>query len=198
MIKFIELSKEEPFEILKKKYHEALDSDQKAINALAISSFSTTAKEVDSRYVNLKYIIDNEFIFFTNYKSPKSKQFEEHHQVSALLLWDKIQTQIRIKANIYKVKEQLSDKHFATRSHKKNALAISSNQSNEVNSFQVVKNKFEHHLNNSDLTKRPNFWGGFAFRPYSFEFWTGNENRLNKRDRYIYDKEKWIHSILEP
>ena len=30
-------------------------------------------------------------------------------------------------------------------------------------------------------TARPDFWGGFSFVPYYFEFWQGHKNRLNKR-----------------
>ena len=52
--------------------------------------------EVDSRYVNLKYIKDSEWIFFSNYNSPKSIAFNAHNQVSAVIYWKSINLQIRI------------------------------------------------------------------------------------------------------
>ena len=46
--------------------------------------------------------------------------------------------------------------------------------------------------------KRPDFWGGYSFKPYYFEFWKGNENRLNKREVYNFIENKWQISFLQP
>ena len=54
MIEFKNLNKEEPYVLFKAKYDEALNADQKNIEAIAISSFDSEKKEVDSRYVKLK------------------------------------------------------------------------------------------------------------------------------------------------
>ena len=55
------------FSILKLKYDEALNNGQKLIEAISISSYNKEINEVESRFVNLKYIINDEFIFFSNY-----------------------------------------------------------------------------------------------------------------------------------
>ena len=47
-------------------------------------------------------------------------------------------------------------------------------------------------------TARPNFWGGYSFIPYYFEFWEGHESRLNKRDVYEMKSNEWEHGILQP
>ena len=64
MIQFNNLNKEKPYQLLKKKYDEAFDAGQKGIEAISISSFNKGIGEVDARYVNLKFILNNEFIFF--------------------------------------------------------------------------------------------------------------------------------------
>ena len=128
MIKFINLSKEKPYLEFKSKYDKALNLNQKHIEALSVSSYSTRLNEVNSRYVNLKLVHNKNFIFFSNYNSPKAKEFEEHHQISALLYWDTINTQIRLKANIKKTSIEYNKKYFMDRSLQKNALAISSRQ----------------------------------------------------------------------
>ena len=64
MIKFINLSDETPYQKFKEFYHEALNKNQSCIEAVAISSFNSEADEVDSRFVNLKYIAKDEWIFF--------------------------------------------------------------------------------------------------------------------------------------
>ena len=56
MIKFNNLNQEIPYLLLKSKYEEALNAGQKGIEAISISSFNTKLNEVDSRYVNLKFI----------------------------------------------------------------------------------------------------------------------------------------------
>ena len=90
MIKFNNITQEPPYLIFKKKYDQALNLGQKNIEAISISSFSKEKNEVDSRFVNLKIIDHNRFIFFTNYDSPKSLAFESHDQISEEQIYQKI------------------------------------------------------------------------------------------------------------
>ena len=103
-----------------------------------------------------------------------------------------------MKAKIKKASKSLSDQHFKNRAKSKNALAISSNQSEKIDSYESVKNKYEKVLKENSLVHRPDYWGGFAFRPYYIEFWVGDENRLNKREVYEKTATKWIKYYLEP
>ena len=187
-----------PYIIFKELYLKTLGRSQKNINAIAVSSFNSKTKIVDSRFVNLKYINDEDWIFFTNLESPKAKQFRSFDQISVVLFWSSTNIQIRIKAKIKKTSKEIDNSHFLTRSKEKNALAISSNQSRQIDSFDAVKDNFEKSLKNDDLKKCPNYWGGFAFTPYEIEFWQGNEFRLNKRDFYKKDGNTWNHFILQP
>jgi len=200
MIDILKMDNSEPFAQFRELYQKATRNNQSAIEAVAISSYSNITKEVDSRFVNLKYVIGRKLIFFTNYLGPKGTQFKENPSISALIYWDKIDTQIRIKANIYKCSAKFSDEHFKNRSPKKNALAIASNQSQKIKTYDEVVKKYNNTLNSDcDFSVRPNYWGGYAFEPYYFEFWIGNESRINKRNAYILrNNDLWSHSILEP
>jgi pyridoxamine 5'-phosphate oxidase len=102
MIIFKKIIQDEPYIILKQKYDEAFAANQQNIEAISISSFNKETNEVESRYVNLKFIDQNEFVFFSNYNSPKSLAFNTHDQISALFYWPSINTQIRMKARIKK------------------------------------------------------------------------------------------------
>ena len=62
MILFNNLNQEMPYQLLKEKYNEAIDAGQKGIEAISISSYNKKISEVDSRYVNLKFISNDEFI----------------------------------------------------------------------------------------------------------------------------------------
>lgn len=199
MISFIDPSNEKPYIEFKFHYDRAKILNQRAIEAMVISSYDQKSKEVDSRFVNLKYIFKNKWIFFTNYMSPKAIQFQSHNQVSVIFFWQATNIQIRIKANISRTLSEFSDKHFHSRANDKNALAISSNQSKKIDSYDDVISNYKKTLNNTDLLKkRPSNWGGYEFIPYYFEFWEGNEHRLNKRKCYEYIDDKWISFFLQP
>ena len=180
-------------------YQKALKENQRGIEAIAISSYDKSNNEVESRFVNLKYITGNEWIFFSNYQSPKAMQFESHDQISALFHWGAINSQIRLKANIEKTSFEFSDDHFQGRTKEKNALAISSNQSQPIDSFDSVKENFHTALASMDSeSKRPEYWGGYSFTPYYFEFWEGHENRLNQRHIFTMEEGSWSESLLQP
>ena len=199
MIKFNNINVSAPYKNFKKYYKEDLKKNQKFIEAIAISSYDSLLNEVDSRFVNLKYIDGEDWIFFTNYSSPKSIQFESNNQVACIFFWDSINVQIRIKAKINRLDATISDKYFKNREKHKNALAISSYQSKEINSYQAIVDRYNSVLeNNHDLTKRPSFWGGYSMKPYLFEFWEGHSSRLNKRVCYKKNKSKWDKFFLQP
>tara|TARA_Y200000002_G_C22621447_1_gene638357 strand:- start:460 stop:1056 length:597 start_codon:yes stop_codon:yes gene_type:complete len=198
MIEFKYISDKKPFLIFRDLYELASSKDQKRIEAMAISSYNKNIQEVDSRFVNLKFIDNNNFIFFSNYESAKASAFESFDQISALFLWNSINTQIRIKGKIERTSISFNKSYFKKRSKSKNALAISSDQSKKIESFDKVLKNYQIIKEKKNLTECPSYWGGFSFTPYSFEFWYGGEHRLNKRDLYEKKGEEWVHSILQP
>ena len=198
MTKFKKISQEKPYLLFKKKYYEALKANQKNIEAIAISSFNKENNEVDSRFVNLKFIESNKFIFFSNYNSPKFSAFKSHNQVSALLFWSATNTQIRMKAKIKKTSLKYNHEYFKKRSRKKNALAISSNQSKPISSYEEIIKRYNDTYQEKNLLICPDYWGGFSFIPYYFEFWEGNNFRINKRLVYEKIEKHWKKCIIQP
>ena len=201
MIIFDNLPSEKPYKEFSNFYNKAKSLGQTQIEAMVISSYNSSKKQVDSRYVNLKYIIGEEWIFFSNYNSKKASDFSSNKFISVLFFWQSINLQVRIKAEVFKTSEDFSDKHFSVRELDKNVLAISSRQSQKIESYEMVKENFNKTLDDaSSIKSRPSYWGGFSFKPFEFEFWQGNESRLNKRESYSFDrvKESWNYSILEP
>jgi len=198
MIKFKNLNKEIPYQFFKMKYDEAVDANQKCIEAVSIASYNKKIGVVDSRFVNLKFIKNDEFIFFSNYNSPKAHSFNSHEQIAALIYWPSTNVQIRIKANIKKTSKKYNQKYFFNRAEEKNALAISSDQSKPINSYIQVMENYNKSFKNDDLKKCPVYWGGFSFIPYYFEFWKGHESRINERE--VFDKVdgEWKQSFLQP
>ncbi len=198
MIDFINHSKEKPHIKFMETYKKAIAADQKSIEAVAISSFDQELNSVDSRFVNLKIIENNNYIFFSNYQSAKSFQFNLSNKISALFYWNNINTQIRIKAIIKKTSTEFNKEYFIKRSANKNALAISSNQSKKIDSYEAVKENYNRSFKSADLNICPSYWGGYSFTPYYFEFWEGHESRINKRDVYEFSDDNWNQFFLQP
>tara|TARA_B100000963_G_scaffold152543_1_gene132889 strand:+ start:5502 stop:6101 length:600 start_codon:yes stop_codon:yes gene_type:complete len=199
MIKFQENNNADPYKMFRKLYKSARDKGQKNIEAICISSYDANLKEVQARFVNLKYVKNEEWIFFTNYNSPKAKSFKSCKQIAANFFWASTYTQVRIKAYIKKTDCDFSDTHFNARSIQKNALAVSSDQSQKIESYSEVKSKYLKTLNNAnEVLNRPEYWGGFSFKPFYFEFWHGNDERINERTVFEHNKQEWIKYILQP
>ena len=199
MIVVKDLNNSEPYKIFKKFFESATSINQNNIEVICISSWDNNTNEVESRFVNLKYIINEDWIFFSNYSSKKAQNFKDHPQISALIYWNKLNVQIRMKAEIFKSSESFSDSHFCKRANEKNALAISSEQSQKIESYSKVVENYEKVLSRkSKNIQRPAYWGGYSFKPYYFEFWEGNDNRLNKRKVYSKNGKQWHKYFLQP
>ena len=198
MIKILKKIKKEPYLTFYEKLEEAKKSGQKNVDAVCISSFSKEKNEINSRFVNLKFIDEENWIFFSNYQSIKAHEFKEFNKISATFFWQNTNTQIRIKAKIRKTDTLFNKNYFKTRDKKKNALAISSSQSMSIESFEDVEKKYDDVLKKSNLLDCPDYWGGYCFTPYYFEFWEGNKNRLNKRVVFEESRNKWDTYLLQP
>ena len=106
MVTFLNNSDEEPYIELRKRYYEAFQLNENLIDVILIASYSEQNNEVDSRAVNLNIVDNNEFIFFSNYDSPKAIQFQSHDQISVTIIWSSTNTQIRLMARIKKTSKK--------------------------------------------------------------------------------------------
>ena len=189
-----------PIEKLQKLYKKAVENNQILPQAVCISSIDIENDFVDSRFVNLKYVNDRDFIFFSNYLSKKGIQFDKspNTQVTMVIYWNTLDVQVRIRGVIRKIPSDESDQHFNKRTKQKNALSISSNQSSKIEKYEDVVNKYNKTLESNNFDTRPDYWGGYALEASYFEFWKGNENRLNKREVYELSNNKTKKYFLEP
>jgi pyridoxamine 5'-phosphate oxidase len=188
---------ESPFHEFLKLYKNAEFSNQKNIEAACLATVSDQRKP-RTRYVNIKYINDNEIIFFSNYTSAKAIEINSNKNIALTFFWSSANIQIRIEGKINKLSGTRSDQHWKIRSKYKNALAISSDQSSLSGSYQEVIDNYNNSLNLDDLSVRPNYWGGYVIQPSYFEFWQGHESRINQRTIFKRNKTLWSKYYLQP
>ena len=197
-IKFNNISNEAPYIKFRDLYDQAMLMEQDSIEVMAVSSYQKETQEVNSRYVNLKIIDDKKFIFFSNYNSTKANEFKVNNSVALIFYWNKTNVQIRMKAKINKTSLKFNQKYFSQRDKEKNALAISSNQSNKIESYSNVFEKYKLTLETKNLSVCPKHWGGYYLIPHYFEFWEGHPSRVNRREVFKLNKKNWQSYILEP
>lgn len=167
-------------------------------NAMTIAT-STKNGIPSARMVLLKGFDETGFTFFTNYESRKGKELLENPLASLLFWWREFERQVRIEGKIEKISRKDSEEYFNLRPLKSRYGALASNQSEVVESREVLEKRF------LDLEKlfgenppTPENWGGYKLLPNKFEFWQGRRDRLHDRICYEMVNNDWKIYRLQP
>ena len=177
-----------------------------AVKAGVLDPYAACLSTVDaagqpsSRMVYIRDIIDESFVFYTNYSSSKGAEISAKNKGALKFFWGELERQIRIKGCLEKVGDQISDAYFNARPRESQLGAWASAQSNELASRQdlmdqllVVSKKFE-----GKQVTRPPFWGGYRLIASEIEFWQGRSSRLHDRLLFIKNNESWQRKRLSP
>ncbi|UPT65477.1 MAG: pyridoxal 5'-phosphate synthase [Sphingobacteriales bacterium JAD_PAG50586_3] len=116
------------------------------------------------------------------------------------LFWQQLQRQVRVEGLIEKVSPAESDAYFATRPRESQIGAWASNQSEVLESREVLEER------TAQLTReyegqtipRPPHWGGYRIIPTAIEFWQGRPSRLHDRFLYTLEGTQWTIKRLNP
>ena len=199
-MEFKNLPQSSPFLNFQDYYLKAEEHGEKFIEAGCISSIDDEDKP-HSRFVNFKYFFEDNLIFFSSYKSKKADNFDANNNICVNFWWPSIETQIRVEGTISKCEEKFSDEHFFGRDAGKNVAAMVSNQSEEIESYELLKQKYEvirQKVDSGEIEeKRPDNWGGYQIKVNYFEFWEANEERLNYRECYKKESDEWRKFFLQ-
>ena len=153
-----------------------------------------------SRFVLVRRVDEEGFMFFTNYQSDKAASFQNSPNVSLTFGWLPMERQVRILGTIEKASAKESDEYFASRPRGHQIGAWSSPQSKTIDDRSILAEQYEHYDNKfADIeVPRPSHWGGYRVRPLTIEFWQGQRDRLHDRFRFVKGKEVWSVERLAP
>ena len=99
-----------------------------------------------SRFVLVRRVDEEGFIFFTNYQSDKAASFQNSPNVSLTFGWLPLERQVRILGIIEKATVKESDEYFASRL-KHQIGAWSSPQSKTIDDRSILAEQYEHYEN---------------------------------------------------
>lgn len=172
------------------QFNQWLDEANKSDIVDPISMTISTVNKLhqpSSRIVYLRDIINDKFIFYTNFNSRKGTDISSNNHISGQFFWKELERQIRFEGVVKKVDDAISDKYFSERPRKSKIGAWVSNQSHKIKGRDELEalitfynQKFE-----GVEVPRPEHWGGYEVEIHYFEFWQGRESRLH--DRVVYE-----------
>ena len=154
---------------------------------------------IRQRFVLLKGVSEDGFVFFTNYNSDKAAALAQNDRSSMLFPWNELDRQVSVSGKVEKIAESESDAYFAARPRASQIAAWTSQQSQPITSRGALEAQYQATLDRFDGSDvpRPPHWGGFRLVPERIEFWQGGEDRLH--DRFVYQYTNgWNRSRLQP
>lgn len=191
---------EDPITLFQKWFHEADESSDTETNAMTVSTFGFDGFP-KARVVLLKRFNEDGFVFYTNYESEKGKAIAANPHICLSFFWHTLERQVIIKGLAEKVAPNLSDGYFESRPDGSKLGAIVSNQSEIIDSREVLEHRLqelEKQYEGKEIP-RPEYWGGYIVKPVSIEFWQGRPNRLHDRIRYKLQEDfNWKIERLSP
>lgn len=139
--------------------------------------------------------------FYTSYFSRKGRDLGANANVAAVLYWPPLERQVRVEGIAAMLSDEESDEYFASRPRGHQLAAWASEQSDPIESHDLLQERFEHfeaRFADEERVPRPHSWGGYRIAPARFEFWQGRPNRMHERFEYFRDGVSWRIVQLQP
>jgi pyridoxamine 5'-phosphate oxidase len=144
-------------------------------------------------------VLENQFVFYTNYNSHKGTDLMHNNTASMLFFWPNLQRQVRIEGVCTKVADVVSDAYFASRPRASQIGAWASNQSEKLDDRYELEQRVEAFaLQFPTEVPRPPHWGGYALLPTKVEFWQGRPSRLHDRIVFEQNADQWEIYRMNP
>lgn len=153
-----------------------------------------------ARIVLLRGVDPRGFVFFTDYRSQKSRELGANPRAALVFFWHAVERQVRIAGTVARVTPAESASYFETRPRGSQLGAWGSEQSAVVPGREVIDQAVasaERRFSDRPVPCPPH-WGGYRLEPLEIEFWQGRPNRLHDRLRYSRVTEGWKIERLSP
>ena len=188
----------DPFDMFTRWYDEAAAAGIYEPNAMVVATASADGTP-SARFVLLKGMSEQGFVFFTNLGSAKAADLADNPRCSLLFPWHPLERQVRVQGTVSLLPRSAVDDYFASRPRRSRIGSWASRQSSVVAdraeldaSIAAVEERFP------DEVPVPDFWGGYLVEPLTVEFWQGRPGRMHDRLVYSRTDEGWATHRLAP
>ena len=156
----------------------------------------------NARTVLLKGIVDGDFFFASNYSSRKAQEIEAVGKVSMVFGWYAMHRQVLVQGLVRKSTPEQSHDYFQSRPYDSQVASMISEQSQPIESRQVLDERFSEALAsaNGEVIPTPTNWGGYLITPLRIEFWQGRTSRMHDRIEFsrAAANQEWQIQRLQP
>jgi pyridoxamine 5'-phosphate oxidase len=189
-----------PFILFRRWFDEAIASGSRLPDSMTLATATKEGKP-SARMVLLKQMDEQGFVFYTNYNSRKSRELDANPQAALVCYWVQLDRQVRVEGSVERVSAAESDEYFRTRPRESQIGAITSPQSEAIESRHFLEQRFHdfESMYRDRSVPRPAHWGGYRLKPEVIEFWQNRQGRLH--DRILYERQaegSWTISRLAP
>ena len=190
----------DPFHQFKTWWEQAIETAIVEPNAMTLATASADGMPA-ARIVLLKDFDASGFVFFTNYNSYKGMHLQENPKACLVFFWKELERQVRITGLVDKLSPLVNDEYFSSRPVGSRIGAITSPQSQVIESRSWLDEQYaqqQNLLSDTDI-KRPLHWGGYKVKPVIIEFWQGRPSRMHDRIQYsLQEQGSWKIERLAP
>jgi pyridoxamine 5'-phosphate oxidase len=175
----------DPIAMFQRWYDEAQAAGIHEPNAMVVAT-ATPDGVPSSRFVLLKGVSADGFVFYTNTRSRKGRELAANPRTALLFPWHPVERQVRIDGTATLLPREKVDEYFAVRPRGSQLGAWASHQSSVVDGREELSaayDEVEARYDGQDVPT-PEEWGGYLVRPEQVEFWQGRPGRMH--DRLVY------------
>lgn len=190
-----------PLEQWQRWYADAVAAGVPEPNAMTVATVDERGAP-DARVVLVREFDERGPVFYTSYRSTKSRQLDGRPEAAAVVVWLELHRQVRIRGPVERVSAGQSDAYFASRPRGSQIGAWASPQSDVLAdraALVTLVADTEARFDGVEIP-RPEHWGGWRVALDTVEFWQGQRSRLH--DRLLFRRhpasDDWAVSRLAP
>ncbi|MGI9615068.1 MAG: pyridoxamine 5'-phosphate oxidase [Acidimicrobiales bacterium] len=189
---------DDPISQFEEWFQAALDADVYEPNAMVVGTVDADGQPW-TRFVLLKELRPDGFVFFTNHSSDKGRQLAATGRASLTFGWLAMHRQVQVAGTAHRLADADADSYWAVRPREAQLAAVASDQSQPLSSRRDLLAAYDRaDAAHPEVVPRPETWGGWLITPHTVEFWQGRQGRLHDRLRYIESESGWELGRLNP
>ncbi|RVU35436.1 pyridoxamine 5'-phosphate oxidase [Rheinheimera riviphila] len=152
------------------------------------------------RFVDLKSVSDDGFVFCSYLDSAKGQQIAHNPKIAMTIWWDHVGYQVRVIGTAQLITTAQADGFWQSRSRSAQLVTTAFAQSAPLAAERDLVTKLQQASTGlaDQAIARPDNWGGYCIKPVAIEFLTFRDSRLHLRELFKDQGEGWTKQLLQP